>query len=78
MLPLLERILSASEQDRRRGRPPQALVMAPTRELANQVAEVFNALAQGLSVYCIYGGVSYEPQGQSVRVVFRRCVIWLI
>ena len=37
--------------------------MAPTRELANQVKTEFTALAQGLSVFCIYGGVPYEPQG---------------
>ena len=74
VLPLLEK-LCASELDKRRGRPPQVLVMAPTRELANQVTEVFTALAQGLSVYCIYGGVSYEPQGESLQYVYSSCVI---
>lgn len=46
-----------------RGRPPLVLVITPTRELANQVKAEFDALSQGLSVFCIYGGVPYEPQG---------------
>ncbi len=45
------------------GRPPLVLVMAPTRELANQVKSEFAVLAQGLSVFCMYGGVPYDPQG---------------
>lgn len=40
------------------------LVMAPTRELANQVKADFVALAQGLSVFSVYGGVPYECQGE--------------
>ena len=44
-------------------RPPLVLVMTPTRELSNQVKAEFAALSQGLSVFCIYGGVPYEPQG---------------
>lgn len=46
-----------------RGRAPLVLVMTPTRELANQIKSEFDALSQGLSVFCIYGGVPYEPQG---------------
>lgn len=57
-------MLSSGKKREGRGRPPVVLVMAPTRELANQVTEVFRALAQELSVFCIYGGVPYEPQGE--------------
>jgi len=44
---------------------PQALVLAPTRELAIQVAEAFQRYAshlKGFHVLPIYGGQSYEPQ----------------
>ena len=44
-------------------RPPAVLVLLPTRELANQVGDVFKSLNKNLSVHCIYGGVSYGPQG---------------
>ena len=44
---------------------PQALVLAPTRELAIQVAEAFQKYAAklpGFHVLPIYGGQSYQPQ----------------
>jgi ATP-dependent RNA helicase DDX21 len=41
--------------------------LTPTRELANQVKGEFTALAQTLTVFCIYGGVSYEPQEAAMR-----------
>ncbi|MCK9539237.1 DEAD/DEAH box helicase [Dokdonella sp.] len=44
---------------------PQALVLAPTRELAIQVAEAFQSYAAhlpGFRVLPIYGGQSYIPQ----------------
>ncbi len=44
---------------------PQALVLAPTRELAIQVAEAFQRYAQklpGFHVLPIYGGQGYGPQ----------------
>ncbi|MEU6130402.1 DEAD/DEAH box helicase [Saccharopolyspora sp. NPDC047091] len=44
---------------------PQALVLAPTRELAIQVAEAFQRYAKhlpGFNVLPIYGGQSYGPQ----------------
>lgn len=68
VLPLVEQMLSQGRKREGRGRPPVVLVMAPTRELANQVTEVFQELAQGLSVFCIYGGVPYEPQGEEEEV----------
>ena len=51
-------------------RPPQALVLAPTRELAIQVAEAFHRYAshmKGFHVLPIYGGQSYIPQLQSLK-----------
>ncbi len=49
---------------------PQALVLAPTRELAIQVAEAFQRYAahmKGFHVLPIYGGQSYEPQLARLR-----------
>ncbi len=46
-------------------RKPQALVLAPTRELAIQVAEAFHSYAghiPGFHVLPVYGGQSYGPQ----------------
>jgi ATP-dependent RNA helicase DeaD len=49
---------------------PQALVLAPTRELAIQVAEAFQSYAAHLKnfhVLPIYGGQAYGPQLSSLR-----------
>lgn len=48
---------------------PQALVVAPTRELALQVAEMTQALGQFLevSVLAIYGGTAYSQQLAGLR-----------
>ena len=57
-LPILSRL------DRSKTKP-QALVLAPTRELAIQVAEAFQRYAvklPGFHVLPIYGGQSYGPQ----------------
>ncbi|KAI8836037.1 P-loop containing nucleoside triphosphate hydrolase protein [Chytriomyces cf. hyalinus JEL632] len=52
----------------KRGRPPFALVMAPTRELANQVFREFETLAAGeLQLVCVYGGAPYEVQNNAFR-----------
>jgi ATP-dependent RNA helicase DeaD len=62
-LPILSRI------DMRPGKP-QALVLAPTRELAIQVAEAFQRYAAhmpGFQVLPIYGGQSYGPQLHALR-----------
>ena len=60
-------ILSRLEPGRTR---PQALVLAPTRELAIQVAEAFqrySARLPGFQVLPIYGGQGYGPQLQALR-----------
>ncbi|MBP3973897.1 DEAD/DEAH box helicase [Pseudoxanthomonas spadix] len=49
---------------------PQALVLAPTRELAIQVAEAFQKYAAsipGFHVLPIYGGQAYAPQLQALK-----------
>src|SRR6186997_3329475 len=62
-LPILSRIDVARTK-------PQALVLAPTRELAIQVAEAFQSYAAhlpGFHVLPIYGGQSYGPQLSALR-----------
>jgi len=62
-LPILSRI------DPKPGKP-QALVLAPTRELAIQVAEAFQRYAThipGFQVLPIYGGQSYGPQLHALK-----------
>ena len=68
-LPLLSRIEAG-------GPGPQALILAPTRELAIQVSEALRAYAKhidGMSVLPVYGGSGYGPQlralGRGVQVV---------
>ncbi|AIT08870.1 RNA helicase [Candidatus Francisella endociliophora] len=53
-----------------RDRAPQVLVLAPTRELAIQVAEQFEAFAKSipnLDVACIYGGQEYGSQIRALK-----------
>ena len=61
-IPILSRIDTASTQT-------QALVLAPTRELALQVAEAFSRYGAHLkiNVLPIYGGSSYVPQLAGLR-----------
>ncbi len=62
-LPLLSLIDLAADK-------PQVLVLAPTRELAIQVAEAFQRYAAripGFHVLPIYGGQSYAPQLQALK-----------
>ncbi|NLS08994.1 DEAD/DEAH box helicase [Nesterenkonia sp. MY13] len=52
------------------GSAPNTLVLAPTRELAIQVAEAFSSYAaktDGISVLPIYGGAPYGPQLAGLR-----------
>ena len=46
----------------------QALVLAPTRELANQVAEEFKLLQgdTGLTILTVYGGTDLEKQAKTL------------
>jgi superfamily II DNA/RNA helicase len=66
-LPLLTR-LAASTQPRQQ-KAPRALVLVPTRELAQQVADVLTPLGQtvGVSIATVYGGVPIVRQIDQVR-----------
>jgi len=54
-----------------RGRPgrPRALVLAPTRELAEQIRTEIDAIAapRHLSTLAVYGGVGYDAQRRALR-----------
>ena len=63
VLPLLQRLLSGPRRQLR------ALIVGPTRELAEQTREVIETLGAGLGLRCvtIYGGVGPRPQIAGVR-----------
>lgn len=63
-LPLLQRLDASTTAPAPPGRPPRALVLAPTRELARQIGDVLTPLARRLrlTVAVVHGGVAYEPQ----------------
>lgn len=67
-LPLLQR-LSSDPVEPARGRPPRGLILVPTRELARQVAEVLEPLADArrLTLGLCYGGTNMETQVKMVR-----------
>lgn len=48
---------------------PRGLVLAPTRELANQISEVITPLANmyGMETTTVYGGVRYQKQIHELR-----------
>jgi ATP-dependent RNA helicase RhlE len=64
-LPLVE-ILSRQNGS---GRPPRALVLTPTRELALQVGESIKIYARRVSMRCtvVHGGVRIDPQIDRLR-----------
>jgi len=59
----------STSQRRREPNRPRALILVPTRELANQVAEVIAPLAAALSMRTttIFGGVGQNPQVAALR-----------
>ncbi len=67
VLPVLSR-LAASRKPRQPGRP-RALILAPTRELATQIAAAIEPLAQSLSLrtLTVFGGVGANPQIRGLR-----------
>ena len=62
-LPLIARVGKANP------RRPRALVLAPTRELAEQIARALAPYgkASQRSVIAVYGGVGYEPQRAALK-----------
>ena len=63
IVPLVTKLIAAGSMPRKPGKP-RALVLAPTRELADQIDRTANALAKSVGFYtaCIYGGVPQRRQ----------------
>ena len=66
LLPIMQRLLRTKAFSKR---DPRALILAPTRELANQVYTDFRKLASGsrLSASLIVGGESFNDQAKVLR-----------
>ncbi len=65
-LPILQHLATSSGT--RTPRSPRVLVLAPTRELASQIAQSFRTYGAGLNVKTavIFGGVSQRPQTDAI------------
>jgi ATP-dependent RNA helicase RhlE len=70
-LPLLQRLLDGAGSGARpaSGRAPRVLVLAPTRELAAQVADSISAYGRHTPIRSavVYGGVGFQPQIDALR-----------
>ncbi|MFN3590072.1 MAG: DEAD/DEAH box helicase, partial [Spirosomataceae bacterium] len=62
VIPLLHKVHQAKKTGRPKG--IQALVMAPTRELALQITDVFHKIGKNtrIKTLCLFGGVEQDPQ----------------
>ncbi len=67
LLPLLHQLLRTPGLAQQRPRPLLALVLAPTRELALQIADVGRRLAPELKQVVAVGGLSINPQMMALR-----------
>jgi len=67
LLPLLTRL--AASKTTRQSRKPRALILAPTRELVNQIQAAMTPLAKplGINSLTIFGGVGQNPQVSGLR-----------
>ena len=69
-LPIINRLLPQASASMSPARHPvRALILAPTRELAEQVAENVKMYIAGTPLRCatVYGGVDMDPQTQALR-----------
>ncbi|TAE23534.1 MAG: DEAD/DEAH box helicase [Candidatus Kapaibacterium sp.] len=76
MIPLLQNLATAAPELQQPGklenprfRPVRALILSPTRELAQQIEETAVALAKFMRIrsYCIYGGMNIETQIKQLK-----------
>ena len=67
LLPLLQRLLQPPHDLQEKPRRLRALVLAPTRELAQQIASVGRRLAPDLKCVVAVGGLSINPQMMALR-----------
>ena len=66
-VPLITKLIAGGSQPRKPGKP-RALILAPTRELADQIDRTVKGLAKPVGFYtvCIYGGVPQRKQENSM------------
>lgn len=66
VLPIVQRLLSAPKKS---GQKTQAVIIAPTRELAEQIHESVIELTRGTPIRSgvVYGGVGKQPQLKALR-----------
>merc|ERR1739838_715872 len=64
-IPLVEQL--QANPDPSHGRPPRALVLSPTRELAKQIGDDFGSISTSIRSTCFYGGTAYGTQFQEIR-----------
>jgi superfamily II DNA/RNA helicase len=67
LLPLVQRLMAEPGRTHERPRRLQALVLAPTRELALQIGRDARALAPHHRIAVLVGGVSANPQMMALR-----------
>lgn len=67
LLPTVARLMESGR--RRQPKKPRALILAPTRELANQLHESLTVLEKGsgLNSTVIFGGVNQNPQARALQ-----------
>ncbi len=68
-LPILQRLIDLAAGHGGRGRTPKSLILSPTRELAAQIGDSFQAYGRhtGLKHCVVYGGVSQVNQVKQLR-----------
>ena len=66
-IPIIDRLIKTKDSKRDLG--IKCLIMVPTRELAQQIGEVFELLATDTKVkpYAVFGGVEMDPQIQKLQ-----------
>ncbi|GAB2301412.1 Opsin Rh5 [Dionaea muscipula] len=68
-VPAIMHVLGRRKGNKSRGLNPICLMLSPTRELAQQIADVLNDAAKpcGVKVACFYGGTSKGPQISALK-----------
>lgn len=67
-VPMVEKLIALGSVPRKSGKP-RALILAPTRELADQIDRTVNGIARAVGFYttCIYGGIPQRKQEMAMQ-----------